>query len=374
MKIKRNILLNPGPATTTDTVKLSQVVPDICPREKEFQDVMESISVDLLNVINADQEKFASVIFAGSGTICIDSILSSLLSSDGKVLIINNGSYSQRGVEVCKYYGLPYIELKYEMNELPKMEDIKQALVDNPDIEIVYTTHHETGTGLLNPIREIGALADRYGKTFAVDTTSSFAMIPLNMEKDNVDFIMSSSQKGIAAMSGVGFVIGNRDLLDKSKDFPKRSYYCNLYRQYSYFEKTKQMHFTPPVQTLYSVRQALDELFKEGLENKIKRHKKTFETLYQGMKDLGFKFYVDKPMNSGVLLSMLYPNDPNWDFEKVHDYCYDRGYTIYPGKVIDEPSFRLSVFGDIDYTDINKFLDVFKEALKEFNVKVPIQY
>lgn len=373
MKIKRNVLLNPGPATTTDTVKLAQVVPDICPREKEFQNVMESVSLDLLKVIDADPKKYVAVLFAGSGTISIDSMISSLVSEKGKILVINNGSYSKRAVDVCRYYGLPFIEIKYLMNELPNLSEVEELIKNNHDVELIYTTHHETGTGLLNPIREIGKIAHKYNKIFGVDTTSTYAMIPLNMAEDNVDFIMSSSQKGIGAMSGVAFVIGNRQIIEKTKDYPKRSYYTNLYRQYEYFEKTGQMHFTPPVQTLYSVRRALDELFAETLENKIKRHNKTFQAIYSGMKELGFKFYVDKDKNAGVLLSMLYPEDPNFDFTKVHDYCYEKGYTIYPGKVIDLESFRLSVFGAIDENDISEFLKVFKDALIKYDVKIPVK-
>lgn len=87
MKIKRNILLNPGPATTTDTVKLAQVVPDICPREKEFGLLMRDLSADLLKIVHADPDKYASVLFCGSGTINIDICLNSLLPKTRKYLL-----------------------------------------------------------------------------------------------------------------------------------------------------------------------------------------------------------------------------------------------------------------------------------------------
>ena len=69
MNIKRNILLNPGPSTTTDTVKLAQIVPDICPREKEFAELMRELRKDLLKVVHADEADYTSVLFCGSGTI-----------------------------------------------------------------------------------------------------------------------------------------------------------------------------------------------------------------------------------------------------------------------------------------------------------------
>ena len=97
--IKRNILLNPGPATTTDTVKMAQVVPDICPREREFADLMAGIRRDLLRVAHADADKYTSVLFCGSGTINIDVCLNSLLPEGKKALILDNGAYSARAAE-----------------------------------------------------------------------------------------------------------------------------------------------------------------------------------------------------------------------------------------------------------------------------------
>lgn len=246
MNIKRNILLNPGPSTTTDTVKLAQVVPDICPREKEFAALMRGLREDLLKIVHADSQKYTSVLFCGSGTLNIDVVLNSLLPENKKILVINNGAYSTRAAEICAYYGLPHIDLQLPADRPADLGAVEAVLRENPDIALVHTTHNETGTGLLNPIREIGALAHRYGAVFTVDTTSTLAMRPIHIEEDNIDFCMASAQKGLMAMTGLSFIIGNRKILERSKDYPKRSYYCNLYLQYHVFETTGEMHFTPP--------------------------------------------------------------------------------------------------------------------------------
>ena len=94
------------------------------------------------------------------------------------------------------------------------------------------------------------------------DTTSSLGMIPFDIVKDNVDFCMASAQKGLMAMSGLSFIIGRRSIIEASKNYPTRSYYCNLYMQYECFEKTGEMHFTPPVQTIYATIQALKEYLR----------------------------------------------------------------------------------------------------------------
>lgn len=372
--IKRNILLNAGPSTTTDTVKMAQVVPDICPREKEFASLMKGLREDLVKIVHGDTDEYTAVLFTGSGTINIDVCMNSLLPEGKKVLVINNGAYSTRAVEICQYYGLDYINLEFPIDELPDLSVVEQTLKSNPDIALVHTTHNETGTGILNPIRQIGAIAHKYGAVFSVDTTSTYAMRPIDVNKDNIDFCMASAQKGLMAMTGLSYIVGKREIIEKSKDYPKRSYYCNLYMQYDFFEKTGQMHFTPPVQTIYSVIQALKEYWAEGEEAKWARHTRVFEAIHKGLDELGFKDVIKREWQAGLVVSAIYPDDVNWDFDKVHDYCYERGFTIYPGKISTTNTFRLCALGAIDEDDITAFFKVFKEALEANNIAIPVHY
>lgn len=372
--VKRNVLLNPGPSTTTDTVKMAQVVPDICPREKEFASLMKGLREDLVKIVHGDLQKYTSVLFCGSGTINIDVCINSLLPEGGKVLVVNNGAYSTRAVEICQYYGLPHIDLKFPVDQRPDLAVVEETLKNNPDIKLVHTTHNETGTGILNPIREIGALAHKYGAILTVDTTSTYAMRPINIEEDNIDFCMASAQKGLMAMTGLSFVIGNRAIIEKSKDYPKRSYYCNLFLQYDCFEKTGEMHFTPPVQTIYAALQGIKEYWAEGEEGKWARHTRVFNAINDGLDKLGFKQVIKPEDRTGLVSTAIYPDDPNWSFEKVHDYCYERGFTIYPGKISSTNTFRLCALGAIDVKDIEDFFVVFEEALKTNNIQIPVVY
>lgn len=374
ISIKRNILLNPGPSTTTDTVKMAQVVPDICPREKEFASLMKGLREDLVKIVHGDPDEYTSVLFTGSGTINIDVCMNSLLPEGKKILIVNNGAYSTRAVEICQYYGLDYIDLKFAVDELPDLLVVEQTLKDNPDIALVHTTHNETGTGILNPIREIGALAHKYGAVFTVDTTSTYAMRPIDVNKDNIDFCMASAQKGLMAMTGLSYIVGRKSIIEKSKDYPKRSYYCNLYLQYDFFERTGEMHFTPPVQTIYATIQALKEYWAEGEEAKWARHTRVFEAIHKGLYELGFKDVIKREWQAGLVVSAIYPDDVNWDFDKVHDYCYEHGFTIYPGKISTTNTFRLCALGAIDEEDIVEFFKVFRKALEVNNIAIPVHY
>lgn len=374
MGIKRNVLLNPGPSTTTDSVKQAQVVPDICPREKEFREIMKPMRDDLVRIVHGDVDEYTAVLFCGSGTICIDIALNSLLAAGKKAMIINNGSYSQRAVDIVNYYGMPLVEVKQPITTQPDLGAVEDALINNPDVGYVYVTYHETGTGLLNPVKEIGKLAHKYGAFLITDTTSAYAMIPINVYEENIDFCMASAQKGIQGMTGLSYIIGRRDIIERSKDFPKRSYYCNLYMQYEFFETTGEMHFTPPVQTIYAAKQALVEYFEEGEEAKWNRHKRIMDEIRRGIDRLGFREALDRKDQSGLVATVNYPDDSNFSFEKIHDYCYERGFTIYPGKMQNKGTFRLCALGAIDDSDIREFWKVFEEALHESRVKIPVVY
>ena len=199
-------------------------------------------------------------------------------------------------------------------------------------------------------------------------------MIPIDIAKDNIDFCMASAQKGIGGMTGLSFIIGDRREIERSREYPKRSYYCNLYLQYEFFEKTGQMHFTPPVQTVYAARQALDEYFAEGEQAKWARHLRTTDAIHAGLAKLGLREYIRREYQSGLVVSVLYPDDENWSFERIHDYCYTRGFTIYPGKVAAQNTFRLCALGAIDAPDIEAFFTVLTAAMKDSGVCIPAVY
>ena len=141
-----------------------------------------------------------------------------------------------------------------------------------------------------------------------------------------------------------------------------------MYLQYEYFEKTGEMHFTPPVQTIYATIQALKEYFEEGETAKFARHRAVYEAIHEGLDSLGFETAIDREIESGLVVSVKFPDDPNWDFKKVHDYCYERGFTIYPGKISTTDTFRLCSLGKIFPEDIEAFFIVLGEALKYYNI------
>lgn len=368
-QIKRNILLNPGPATTTDSVKRAQLVPDICPREEEFGNLMNSIRNDLVKIAGGNKN-YTCVLLGGSGTAAMDSVISSVVSNNKKILILNNGAYGERMVQIAKTYDIDYIEQKFEWGTKINIDMVKKNLERNNKISYITVIHHETTTGMLNPIKIIGDIAKKNNCVFIVDTISSFAGIPFSIKECNIDFMMSTSNKCIQGMPGVAFVICKKSSLEKTKNYKKKSYYLNLYDQFSYLEKNKQTRFTPPVQSIYALHQAIKEFFEEGSQNRYNRYLKNWDTLICGMEKLGFKKLLSDEEESHILTTFYEPKHPNYDFTKMHDLLYSRGFTIYPGKIGKKNTFRIANMGAINHLDIDDFLKNLKHVMDEMNLKL----
>jgi 2-aminoethylphosphonate aminotransferase len=367
VSIKRNILLNPGPATTSDSVKNAMVVPDICPREKEFGYLMDGIRKDLVKVVHGGDD-YIAVLFASSGTGAVEAALTSAIPPGKKVLIVDNGAYGSRMHAIARAFHIEVVLYKIAYGDYPVVDDIRKLILEQEGISHVAMVHHETTTGMLNPVGEISAMAHQLGLEMIVDTISSYAGLPIRVKDYNLEFMVSTSNKCIQGMPGLSFVILKKEILAKLEP-NRRSFYFDIYSQHTCFEKTLQTQFTPPVQVVYALRQALNEYFTETEEGRSKRYFENWKLLYDGMCAIGFKPLLPPEQESHILTAFCEPPSPAYDFEKMHDYLFERGFTIYPGKGARRETFRLSVLGDLYKEDMVNFLSAMESYVKENGIR-----
>ncbi|ADN02499.1 2-aminoethylphosphonate aminotransferase [Spirochaeta thermophila] len=360
-KVRREVLLNPGPATTTDSVKYAQVVPDICPREKEFGDLMDQIRRDLTSFV-ADWSHYTTVLFGGSGTAADEAMICSVVPEDGRLLVIDNGVYGERMARMASVYKLNY-EVFESSPTGPVDLDVMEHTLKKGKFTHLAVVYHETTTGLLTDLPSIGEICKRLGIVTLVDAVSAYAGIPMDLEKLNVHFMAASSNKNLQGMAGVAFVICNRESLEATRSIPMRSYYLNLYDQHVFFEKTKQTRFTPPVQTLYALRQAILETKVETVEARYARYTACWEILMDGIARLGLEALVPREYQSHLITAIVEPSRPGYSFEDLHAYARKRGFTIYPGKLSNAQTFRIANIGDIQPEEMQRFVEILGEYL-----------
>ncbi len=364
--VKREVLLNPGPSTTSDSVKYAQVVADICPRELEFGNLMENIAEDLTAFV-ASPKDYVTVMFGCSGTGADEAMVSSCVPPDGKLLVVDNGSYGARLAQIAKVYKEDMTVFKsstYEPIDIAALEaEFKTGKYTT--FAIVY---HETTTGLLNPLDVICPLAKKYGLTTIVDAVSAYGGMPMDLEKLGIDFMTCTSNKHIGGMAGIGFVVCKKEELLKQKDWPMRNYYLNLYDQYKYFLETKQTRFTPPVQTLYALKQAIIETKQETIEKRFERFTECWNILVKSLKEIGLKMLVKEEFQSHFITAILIPETPKYSFDALHDYARSFGFTIYPGKLGNINTFRIANMGDIKPAEMERFCKVLREYMHSIGV------
>lgn len=364
--VRREVLLNPGPSTTTDSVKYAQVVADICPREAEFGKTMERIAQDLTALV-ADPAEYTTVMFGGSGTAADEAMVSSCVPPDGKVLVVDNGSYGARLAKIASVY-----KIKMDVFKSSTYERLDETALERKIAEGDYTTlaivYHETTTGLLNHLESICPMAKKHGLTTIVDAVSAYAGMPMDLDALGIDFASATSNKHIGGMAGVGFVVCRKTELQKQRDWQMRSYYLNLYDQWRYFCETKQTRFTPPVQTLYALRQAIIETRQETVAGRFARFTECWKVLVAALKEIGLKMLVAEEEQSHFITAVCIPKTPRYNFEDFHDYAKARGFTIYPGKLGNIDTFRIANMGDIRVDEMRTFTAIMKEYMASIGV------
>jgi 2-aminoethylphosphonate-pyruvate transaminase len=359
--VRREVLLNPGPATTTDSVKYAQVCADICPREKEFGEIMAWICREL-TAFAADPAFYETVLFGGSGTAADEVMISSCVPENGRLLIVKNGSYGERLAQIAGVYKIPYAVFESSPHEAIDMKKLEAELRSGnyTHLGVVY---HETTTGLLNRLDILCPLAKKYNIVTIVDAVSAYAGMPMDLEKMGIDFMASTSNKNIQGIAGIGFVICKKNELEKTKTIPMRNYYLNLYDQYAYFAKYKQTRFTPPVQTLYALRQAILETKQETVAGRYARYSECWKILIDAVKKYKLQLLVKEEDQSRLITAILEPETEKYHFDALHDFARERGFTIYPGKLGKINTFRVANIGDIRPEEMKRFTEILGEYL-----------
>ena len=150
-------------------------------------------------------------------------------------------------------------------------------------------------------------MAHDNGAIFVVDTISTYGLIPIDIEEQNIDFLMSSAQKGLAGMTGASWTVGNIEEIRKTKDYPTRSYYTNLFMQFDFFDRVGEMHFTPPVQTMYALQQSIKEYFEEGEQARWERLTKCWEAIHKGLEEMGLGTVIEKGIQGHLVVTVRAP-------------------------------------------------------------------
>jgi 2-aminoethylphosphonate-pyruvate transaminase len=284
-----------------------------------------------------------------------------------RLLVLDNGAYGLRMVEIACAKGIDVVALGASPTARITAGDAARALRSEVGITHVAVVHCETTTGVLNPIGEIGAVVRAAGCRFLVDAMSSFGAVSIDVVRDGIDALASSSNKCLEGVPGCAFVIARRDLLEGAT--PNGSVVLDLAAQWRGFERDGQFRFTPPTHVLLALDRALTELEIEGgVAQRAARYHANHERLAAGMRAAGFEEIVASDEQSDVITAFRCPVHSKFVFDEFYDRLRRRGFIIYPGKVSGIDSFRIGTIGRLYPADIDALVLVIGEVLEDMGV------
>ncbi|BCA55811.1 2-aminoethylphosphonate aminotransferase [Nitrospira sp. KM1] len=353
------MLLNPGPVNVSDRVRQALSRQDICHRDSEFADLLHGIQAKLLKAfVPGAESEYAAVLISGSGTAAVESAVMSSIPHGKRMLILNNGVYGERLSQMVGLHRLGVSELKYEWTARPDPERVRLALRQHPEAHVVGMVHHETTTGLLNPVKEIAEVVDSQNRVFILDAVSALAGESLDIASSHIYMVAGTAGKCIQGFPGVSFVLVRKGFLERMRAYPKRSWYLHL-THYVDNEGRGTTPFTPAVQLYYAFDEALNELLEEGVAKRIQRYKKMAALIRDRMAKLSVKPVLTPDRQSNSLTAYYLPEALS--YQVLHDRLKDQGYVIYAGQGnLENRIFRVANMGALTEEQFTGFLDTFE--------------
>ncbi len=355
-------LFTPGPLTTSDDVRAA-LGRDWGSREADFIALTSTVRDALVAVAGGD-ERHACVPLQGSGTFAVEAVLDTFCARDGKTLVLVNGAYGRRAVEILRRLGVAHLVAETPETEAVNAADVSRMLAVDPGISGVFVVHCETTTGVLNPLDAIAAAAAVHGVSLIVDAMSSFGCLDVGGALRTGAIVVASSNKGLQGVPGVGFAIAPRETFAAAVG-RSRSLSLDLHAQWAEFEKTGQWRFTPPVQVVAALAAALRELEQEGgVAARGRRYAANRDAIVRRLAALGLRPIVAADIQAPVIMTFPLPEGLGDRFADLHKALADRGLIIYPGKLTRQPTFRIGCIGALTPRDMEDLADGLEAVLR----------
>jgi aspartate aminotransferase-like enzyme len=365
--MRKQLLLTPGPTPVPPEIALAMARPIIHHRTSEYQAVFEEVIKGLKYVFQTENDIFT---FASSGTGAMEAAVVNLLSLKDKVITVQGGKFGERWTEICQSYGIETTVLDVTWGQAVEPEKIAQILEKDSHIRAVFVTLCETSTGTTTNLKSIGEIMKKYPAVLVVDAISALASIELRTDAWGVDVVVAGSQKGLMLPPGLAFLSISKkawNLVEKA-NCPR--YYFDLREAKKALDKTD-TPFTPAVTLIIGLREALNMIQKEGLENIWARHAKMAKATRAAMLALGLELFAPQAFSDAVTAVKVPQGLDGENLVKVLRQKY--GVSIAGGQAeLKGKVFRIAHMGYITPEEILLTISCLEIALNEMGFKAPL--
>ncbi len=307
-EIEEILLMGPGPSCVHPMVYKALSDFTLGHLDPHFIKIMDQIQVLLQKIMNTTNR--LTIPISGTGSAGMETCFVNLIESKDKVLILQNGVFGKRMIEVATRLGADVDFLEFEWGTPVISEIVKERLADN-SYNLIAMVHAETSTGVKNPVEEISSIIKDTKSLFLVDAVTSLGGIEVKADNWGVDALYSGSQKCLSVPPGLAPVSFSDKawLKIKNRKKPVPNWYLDMSLIGEYWQKDhkRAYHHTAPINMLYALYQSLLLFVEEGATNVFQRHLECHKMLKEGLKELGLQMYVEEKYRLPMLNAVTIP-------------------------------------------------------------------
>lgn len=368
----RNFLFIPGPTNIPDRINRAMHLPQEDMRAPDLPNFTKPLYEDMKKIFKTKTGRV--FIYPASGTGGWEAGIANTLSPGDKVLMSGFGHFSNLWIDMCQRWGLNVQALEVEWGEGVPAEKYAKILKADKKHEIkgVFATHNETATGVASNIKAVRKALDdaKHPALLFVDGVSSVASIDFRMDEWGVDVCVSGSQKGLMLPTGLGIICLSQKALEANKTAKLPRCFFDIADQIK-TNDTGFFPYTPPMNLLRGLRESLNMILEEGLENVFARHHRYAEATRAAVKGWGLKLVAREPKWYSDTISAVFVPEGFNGTEVVrtayrrYNLCLSIGLAKVAGKI-----FRIGHLGDMNELMLLAALSGAEMAMRDIGIKV----
>lgn len=372
--MENKLLMIPGPIEVASNVLKKMCTPIEAHYGHGWANFYNATIDMIKDVIKTKNETFLIV---GSGHAAIEAAISSVTEKDEEVLVLSNGFFGDRIAEITESYGSNAVIFGTEWGKAIKPQDLERFLQDNEGrFKKVMMVHHETSTGVKNPVKELVKVAKNHGLLTFVDGVSSIGVTEFNMDEWGVDIIATASQKGLGAPPGLSIISVSEDgwRTIESRKGNINGWYLNLLTMRKFAEKQRDWQpygITMAVNNVKALRKALENIQEEGLEKRIKRHNEMSDYFLTELHKLGLKTVAEEGFVANNITAIYVPFGINSEelikiFDEDYNIIIANGLGKLSGKIVRIGHMNLGANKEC----LDPILKAFENIIKENKIRI----
>ncbi len=353
-------LYTAGPVTVPQSIQQELSQPILYHRESEFLEIFYSVISGMKYIFQTENDVLP---FIASGTGGMEAAILNLFSPGDQVLVLDQGKFSARWVEICQCHRLQVERIEFSWRESIDKRQLKKAVKSMTSLKGVFFNHCETSTGALNDIQKAAEIVHRHSKALViVDAISTIGVIPFKMDEWNIDVVITASNKGLQNPPGLVFVALNETAWNFVQCSDLSTYYFSFKKAKHAMEKGIGSAFTPAISLFYGVQQAIKEIQQKSIDAVWEEHKKLAQTFRKTVKYLGLNIWPHNPSDSLTMIEIPREFQANKIIAQVknkYGFILSKGQGILSNKVI-----RIGHLENVNPETDAKLLTALEDVLK----------